>query len=608
MGKIKRRISKIFLIDTDEPFFSEQSRKVFLIASFSYMGLFSLIYFAFDGVIKGNYFYSLVLACFALVTAAFIMTFSFYKEKFNIAGYGLTLLMFLLVVALLFLFGTPQHALLWQYVFIPLAFFLIGKFVGVILALLLYAVTLIFFNFHPDGELISNSLFFRYSFAYGILLYFLFLYEFVRKRTMKSLLEAKDRVSELLAESIQQHEEIKTQNEEIRAQSEQINAVNNQLEKLSYVAKHTDNAVVILDKEGHFEWVNEGFEKLFGVKIMDIPFSNRTIQKLSKKEDIVEILERCVTNRKSVNYQSMQTHADGHELFLNSTITPIFDSDGNIDKFIIVDSDISLIKRTQHKLEELNKTLKSKVAEEVQKNREKDLLLIQQSRQAAMGEMISNIAHQWRQPLNAIGIIVQNLSEAYLYGEIDEKYLNQKIEKVMSLISYMSETIDDFRSFFKPERKAQKFFVKDAVSKAISFIEANFKHLSIELKFSSKNNPVAFGYPNEYMQVIINILNNARDALLESSIKDPIVKIDVSDENDGSLLRIFNNGKCIGDEIADKIFDPYFSTKHISRGTGLGLYMGKNIIENNMSGKFYFINKSEGVEFVIELPNSNNFD
>ncbi|MBS4013743.1 MAG: PAS domain S-box protein [Bacteroidetes bacterium] len=608
MGKIKQKLSKIFLIDPAEPFFSEKSRKVFLIASFSYVGLISLLIFAAIGLVNENYFYSSILSIFAVSSIVFIIFFSLNTSKYEISGYALTFIMLILAISLLFLLDEPQNAILWQYVLVPMAFFLVGKKSAALISLILLAVTIVFYFLHPNDSFIDLVFFVRYVFTFTILMFFVYLYEFVRQRTLKSLVESKGKVAELLAESQQQHEEIKTQHEEIRAQSEQLVFVNNQLEKLSYVAKHTDNAVIILDRNGVFEWVNDGFEKMFGRKHMEIPAEERTIQKLSKKANINEILAKCAISKISASYESTQIHVDGHEITLNSTVTPIFDSDGDLEKFIIVDSDISLIKRTQKKLEELNKTLKSKVEEEVKKNREKDLLLIQQSRQAAMGEMISNIAHQWRQPLNAIGIIVQNLLEAYQYGEIDEKYLIQKIDKVMSLITYMSETIDDFRNFFKPERKAQKFFVRETVEKAIKFVEANFKGLNINLDFKSKNDPVAFGYPNEYMQVVINILNNAREALMESKPESPQVKIILEAIDNESFLRIFNNGGNIKPEVGDKVFDPYFSTKHISRGTGLGLYMGKNIIENNMSGKLYFENKPDGVEFIIQLPDVDMFD
>ncbi len=608
MGKIKQKLSKIFLIDPSEPFFSEKSRKVFLIMSFSYVGLISLLIFAALGLVNENYYYSAVLSVFAVASIVFIIFFSLNTSKFEISGYALTLLMLCLAIALLFLFESPQNALFWQYVFVPMAFFLLGRKPAFFVSVLLFLTTLGFYLFSSEKGLINPVIFIRYIFTYWILLFFVYLYEFVRHRTLKNLVESKGKVAELLAESQQQHEEIKTQHEEIRAQSEQLVVVNNQLEKLSYVAKHTDNAVIILDRNGVFEWVNDGFEKMFGRKYMEIPPEERTIQKLSKKANINEILAKCAVSKISTSYESTQIHVDGHEITLNSTVTPIFDRDGDLEKFIIVDSDISLIKRTQKKLEELNKTLKSKVEEEVKKNREKDILLIQQSRQAAMGEMISNIAHQWRQPLNAIGIIVQNLLEAYQYGEIDEKYLIQKIDKVMSLITYMSETIDDFRNFFKPERKAQKFFIKETVEKAIKFVEANFKGLSIIIDFKSKDDPVAYGYPNEYMQVVINILNNAREALIESKPEIPQVKIILEIIDNDSFLRIFNNGGSIKPEVGDKVFDPYFSTKHISRGTGLGLYMGKNIIENNMSGKLYFENKPDGVEFIIQLPDVDMFD
>ncbi len=604
MGTLKRKFAKFFLIDIEEPFYSEKSRKSFLISSFSYIGILSLFVFITIGLIREDYYYCIVLSVFTVFAILLIAIFSMNRKRYREAGIFLILLMFFLVFALLILFDNPNNALLWQYVFVPMAFFLIGKRKALILSVLLLLITLAFCFFHSKGLLINPGFLFRYVFTYIVLIFFIYLFEFVRQRTHQNLIEAKNKISELFAESVQQNEEIKTQNEEIRAQSEQLYNINNKLEKLSLVAKHTDNAVIILDENGNLEWVNEGFENMYGKKLSQIPEKERNIFNLSKKENIGEIIKDCQNNKKSLCYESIQTHADGHELVLNSTITPIFESNGIVKNYIIIDSDITLIKSAQQKLEELNRNLENKIEEELKKNREKDALLMQQSRQAAMGEMISNIAHQWRQPLNAIGIIVQNFSEAYKYDEMDQKYLDLKIAKIMSIISYMSETIDDFRNFFKPEKAAQKFFIKDTVDKAISFVEANFKGLNIDIKFVCKNNPVAFGYPNEYMQVVINILNNARDILIEKKDSEPYVRIDLYTSNGGSVLRIFNNGKQIEEDIKEKVFDPYFSTKHFSRGTGLGLYMGKNIIENSMGGKLYFENTPDGVEFVIDLPES----
>ncbi|MFO8068142.1 MAG: PAS domain-containing sensor histidine kinase [Bacteroidales bacterium] len=605
MDDLKYKFSRFFLIDVKEPFYSEKSRKIFLISSFSYIGLASLLVFIGIGLFQRDYYYSLILTGFAILTLTFLIFIKFNRDKYRGASLILSFIMFLLAIALLVLFDKPDYGVLWQYVFLPMAFFLMGKRKALIPVALLLLFTLAFYFYHPSGSQLEVGFMFRYVFTYLIVLFFVFLFEFVRERTLISLNHSKDRISELYAESVQQNEEIKTQNEEIRAQSEQIASANNKLEKLSLVAQHTDNAVIILDVNGDFEWVNEGFEKLFGIKLNQIPGNKRNIKQLSSSENIEEVLENCKKYRKSISYESVQTHANGHLVTLNSTITPIFDNNGEIKNYVIIDSDISLIKHTQNKLEELNKNLEKRIEDELAKNREKDALLMQQSRQAAMGEMISNIAHQWRQPLNAIGIIVQNFSEAYQYGDINQKYLDLKIAKIMSIISYMSETIDDFRNFFKPEKKAQKFFVKDAVEKAINFVEANFKGLNIDVKFVCKGNPVAFGYPNEYMQVVINILNNARDVLVDKKNEEPFVKIELSSNNGGSILKIFNNGKKIDDNVKEKIFDPYFSTKDISRGTGLGLYMGKNIIENSMSGNLYFENKPDGVEFIIDLPESS---
>lgn len=228
-------------------------------------------------------------------------------------------------------------------------------------------------------------------------------------------------------------------------------------------------------------------------------------------------------------------------------------------------------------------------------------MLIQQSRQAAMGEMIGNIAHQWRQPLNAVAIIIQNIQDAHDYGELDSEYIHQKVSQSMEIIQYMSQTIDDFRNFFKPEKNKQDFDVKSVVEKCISFVESALQNNNIKLTYHLPENIFANGYSNEYAQVVMNILKNAREALLDKNVSEPLINIRLEEKEGKSYLYISDNAGGIAPEIEDKIFHPYFTTKDPGIGTGLGLYMSKTIIEKNMAGVLTFRNTQEGAEFIIML-------
>lgn len=259
----------------------------------------------------------------------------------------------------------------------------------------------------------------------------------------------------------------------------------------------------------------------------------------------------------------------------------------------------SKIDNLMHELKHINIDLQEKVHEEVAKNREKDALLFKQSKQAAMGEMIGNIAHQWRQPLNAVGLIIQNIQEAYEYKELDDNYLRSKVNKAMDLIKYMSQTIDDFRNFFKSEKEKQKFNVKNAVLKAMSFIDASFKNNNILINASLPDDINIVGYPSEYNQVILIILNNAKDVFIERNIQNPQIDIFLCQKKERTELIIKDNAGGINNEVLDKIFEPYFTTKEQGKGTGIGLYMSKTIIEQNMNGQLIAQNNNGGAEFII---------
>ncbi len=266
---------------------------------------------------------------------------------------------------------------------------------------------------------------------------------------------------------------------------------------------------------------------------------------------------------------------------------------------IEIDHLLENFNRMMQKLRSVYDEQEMKIAEGVRQLREKDHMLITQSRQAAMGEMIGNIAHQWRQPLTSIAMMIQNIQDAAKYGELDKKYLDEKIKRIMEVISYMSKTIDDFRNFFKPSNGKQAFNICDTLDYALSFIRPSFVHNNILIETQCDKNVVLEGYPNEFAQVLLNILNNAKEVLVERGIGQPRVYIHLKKTFDKITLAIGDNGGGIDPDILDKIFEPYFTTKEM--GTGLGLYMSKMIIEKNMNGKLYAQNTSDGTEFIIEL-------
>ncbi len=239
------------------------------------------------------------------------------------------------------------------------------------------------------------------------------------------------------------------------------------------------------------------------------------------------------------------------------------------------------------------------LSEELERSKEKDVILYLQSKQAAMGEMISHIAHQWRQPLNAISLVLQNIHDAHQYNELDDKKIQEYINKANHLINYMSGTIDDFKNFINPSKKMARFEVSQIVDKAIEMIQPYLEAFHVNIEFEKLNTISINGYKNEYLQVILNILNNSKDFLVERQIENPEIKIKLNHEGSKSILEIYDNAKGISEKIIDKVFDPYFTTKEDINGSGLGLYMAKKIITESMNGKISVMNTKEGVKFTI---------
>jgi len=231
--------------------------------------------------------------------------------------------------------------------------------------------------------------------------------------------------------------------------------------------------------------------------------------------------------------------------------------------------------------------------------RKNEQLLLQQSRLAAMGEMLSNIAHQWRQPLNTLGLVLQDLPLSYELGELKKEYLDASVAKGMQLVLHMSHTIDDFRGFLQPEREKKRFNVNQAVAATLSLLEATLKSCKVEVEVRESGELFTHGFRSEFSQVIINLITNARDAFREKGTLEPRLVIALSCEK-RPVVTITDNAGGIAEGIIDKVFDPYFTTKGPG-GTGIGLFMSKNIIEKSMGGSLTVRNTGEGAEFRIEL-------
>ena len=319
------------------------------------------------------------------------------------------------------------------------------------------------------------------------------------------------------------------------------------------------------------------------------------------KDDIniikVAIKAAISQNLKDFSFVCRVINAANEIRWISCRALVLKDHSGNVANFYGYINDITKIKLSEQ-------DLKIKVEEELSKNREKDRILIQQSKLAAMGEMLGNIAHQWRQPLNSVSLFLQFLRDNYKNKDANELMINKYFDKSFTQIQYMSQTIDDFRNFYKPSKQKEYFSIKLAIESSLEIIKAQLKNEDIELILEIEDKKL-LGFENELKQSLLNIFNNAQDAIKQKKEKEKFdAYIKVKTKLADNFLEIFieNNGGQIDEKTISRVFEPYFTTKFEAQGTGIGLYMTKSIIETNMNGTIEVENiGNDSVNFKIKL-------
>ncbi len=315
-------------------------------------------------------------------------------------------------------------------------------------------------------------------------------------------------------------------------------------------------------------------------------------------------------------------HKDGRQIWCEQSNVAFYDEKGNLMAVEGIARDISNQKEFEHKLKELNQqllekkealeslnqNLEDRIAVEVDKNRGLDHLMALQERQAALGEMIASIAHQWRQPLNLLSLAIYDLADAFDFGELDKKYIENTVEEMNRVIQGMSKTIDDFRSFFKPENEKTIFPLARVVNNTISVMTPYFEKDAIRLLKDLHPEIEVEGYPFQLEQVVAGLLKNAVDAMHDILPEDREISIKTIPlpQAKGCRLEVINTGQPLPDELMPRIFEPYFTTKPEGKGVGLGLYIAKTIVEKSMNGNIFCENTSNGVKFVVLLPLVNS--
>lgn len=380
-------------------------------------------------------------------------------------------------------------------------------------------------------------------------------------------------------------------------------------------------------------WVYKDLTIVTILSIIIIGFFIYYINKLLIKPiENLKIYARNFFEKKDVEEGSLDLKIVEYQELANYLQKLFIELLSNQQKLIVakdkINSDMQMIKSLNDTLElkvkaktkelsHLNDTLKQKVLEEVEKNRKKDKQIIQQSRYAALGEMIGNIAHQWRQPLSAISTTSSAMKLEMQVGVASSEDIMKAFDNIMHYVNFLNQTIEDFRGFFRQDLKQEEFNMLDSLENTLKIIFAAYKDNNIKIvtNFIAKE-LLVMGSSSELSQVFINILNNAKDIMLEKNVEDKKIYILSKSNENTHEIRIFDNGGGVNEAIIEKIFDPYFTTKHKSQGTGIGLYMSKEIIEKKFNGTLSVLNKEinihhelfKGACFQIKIPKANSLN
>lgn len=389
-------------------------------------------------------------------------------------------------------------------------------------------------------------------------------------------------------------------------------------------------AIYIFDLESlRILEVNEAFASLYGFSHEDV-LAGMTIHDLTPWADEMDFVVHEAMLQGSI-FMPLRYHLkkDGTIFPVEIAVGPYL-WQGRQVMFAIA-NDITkrkkatdALKERTVQLEDLTKNLENKIEEEVERRRKNEQILLQQSKLAAMGEMLGAIAHQWRQPLNSLGLCIQNIKDSYRYGELSQEYLDITVQKSMAQISHMSKTIDDFRNFFQPDKEKVLFDAMRAVGEVLKLFAAQLAAHNISFLLTCKTHQRIFaaiddivtcpakitvGYKNEFEHVILNLLSNARDAICQrreegvmAEDEKGVISFEFATTEHTIIITVNDNGGGIQGQVIDRIFEPYFTTKDPDKGSGIGLYLSRIIIEDHMHGKLWVKNDKGGASFVMALP------
>ncbi len=342
------------------------------------------------------------------------------------------------------------------------------------------------------------------------------------------------------------------------------------------------NIVSKTNTEGIITFVNDEFCNISGFSREELIGQNHNIV---RHPDVpsskFKLLWDTIKDKQTYKATVKNLAKDGSAFYVNTTVTPILDKNNNIIEYIAIRYDVTNEFKLQEQLEEKQK------------------IMFWQSRLASLGQMLANIAHQWRQPLSELSLIIFNMKKESLKhkdNNVLELYKESK-----NTIQNMSSIIDDFTNFFSPEKEKKYFYFKDSIEESISILHKVIKVEKISIKTHFDNTKI-LGNTNELSQVIVNLIQNSKDSFVSHNIVNRKIEITTTEDNAMGIIIFKDNAGGIKSDIIDKVFEPYFTTKHSSSGTGLGLFMSKMICEQGFNGVINVEAKNDGAIFIIKIP------